>query len=581
MKTLDTLVLFVCAIILQIRFSAQQNPPHCGIRQLNSSQLILLGGDTVHGDWPWHVAVYHRTRRSNDYACGGTIINDQFVLTAAHCVMNSDSGYQLVPSRIFVRMGIHNLDEFNPRAVQQHSVGKVHKFANFTRLFNDIALLELNTVIQFTEYVQPACLNREEDITGQQGTVVGWGLTEDDETSPTLRQAQLPVVDTVTCLKSDRVLFGHSLDDGMFCAGHMNGTGVCNGDSGGGLFIKRSNVWYLGGIVSFAKSRLDGDSGFCHRQSYGAFTKVQKYLSWIGDITKMQFKFGAVDSCYPAEEDDSTKTYRYYFPRNCGVYIPTGDRYSIEAKVFEFPWMAILRHDTRGFVCAGTLINKRYVLSAVHCFRGHEYMPNQVRLGEHTIGRDLDCNAGDGDNSTFVSEDCALPVRDYGIICIIRHPAYEFKKRSANIALVRVSEDIIFQDHIQPICLPLTANLRQYQPAKFFTSGWGFHSKSTDDKSSSVLRKGTVTVSDRSLCRDSQSAPIADDQLCVAGGPAFARNCAIDSGGPLGYGGNLHGTRFILFGIYTHTLGIYCSDSPMVYTNVSTHMNWILANMEV
>ncbi|XP_058819282.1 chymotrypsinogen A-like [Topomyia yanbarensis] len=308
----------------------------CGIPQIGGNELIVHGQETFSGDWPWHVALYHRKARSIEYACGGTIINDQFVLTATHCVMNSANGFQLAPNRVFVRMGIHDLEAFDPKSAQHHEVGKIHIFANYTRLVDDIALLELSTIIRFNDYVQPACLELERNITGEYGTVVGWGLTEDDETSTLLKRAELPIVDPVTCLKSDRVLFGQTLDDGLFCAGYTNGTSVCNGDSGGGLFIKRANTWFVGGIVSFSQTR-SGGTNYCYTKGYGAFTRVQRYLPWIREVARMPIEPVREVGVCSAEVPDSANPYPDYFPRHCGVYIARRIAGGNNARVFEFP----------------------------------------------------------------------------------------------------------------------------------------------------------------------------------------------------------------------------------------------------
>ncbi|XP_053683628.1 chymotrypsinogen A-like [Sabethes cyaneus] len=188
-------IIAMFTVLLATISCKRQEPLECGIPKIGGNELITTGKDTVMGDWPWHAAIYHRKGHSTDYVCGGTVISEEFIVTAAHCVMNAATG--------------------------------------------------LNTIISFSNYVQPACMNLEPNITGQYGTVIGWGLTEYDETSSILKKADIPVIEPVACLKTDRVLFGQTLDDGLFCAGYTNGTGVCNGDSGGGLFFRRSNKWFL------------------------------------------------------------------------------------------------------------------------------------------------------------------------------------------------------------------------------------------------------------------------------------------------------------------------------------------------
>jgi len=94
---------------------------------------------------------------------------------------------------------------------------------------NDIAIITLQTNIIFSSRVQPVCLWKSDKIdlqnlVGKPGTVVGWGLTEKGQISNALQEAKLPVVTTLTCLRSNRDLFGRLLTDGNFCAGTLNGS---------------------------------------------------------------------------------------------------------------------------------------------------------------------------------------------------------------------------------------------------------------------------------------------------------------------------------------------------------------------
>ncbi|XP_058836636.1 CLIP domain-containing serine protease B15-like [Topomyia yanbarensis] len=572
MISLQPLEFLLFVLLFRTVSSSQHNPQQCGIPKIDGNELIVHGQATSPGDWPWHVALYHRKGRSVEYACGGTIINDQYVLTAAHCVMNIANGFQLAPNRIFVRMGIHDLESFDPKSAQQHEVGKIHKFENFTRLIDDIALLELSTIIRFNPYVQPACVNLEPNITGELGTVVGWGLTEDDVTSVTLKQAEMPVIDPLTCLRSDRVLFGQTLNEGLFCAGYTNGTSVCNGDSGGGLFFRRANTWFLGGIVSFSQTR-SGGTNYCYTKGYGAFTQVQKYLSWMREITKMPLVSDSdVRVCKP-EVPDPAKTYPNYLPRQCGVYIPNRILGGQNARVFEFPWMVILQTDEKNFLCSGTLINKRYILTAAQCIKND--LPTKAILGEHTIEQDTDCNG---------TEDCAPPVRQYKIECVITHPDYSWRSKQNDIALIRLSEDVSCDDHVHPICLPYTEELRRYEPSRYIVTGWGI-TDPANPEISNILQKATIFPVNLTGCQDwlknlSNALVLHDGQLCAAGRePNLSDTCAGDSGAPLGYGAKLFGTRFVQFGIVSY--GVSCgTEAPAVYTNISYHMDWIFANMK-
>ncbi|XP_065073263.1 transmembrane protease serine 9-like [Ochlerotatus camptorhynchus] len=580
-KNVFNFIVLIVIILLSTKDTLQQDPFQCGIPQISRSELIVQGHDTIAGAWPWHAAIYHRNRRSDSYACGGTLISEQFVLTAAHCVFDPDNRQQLVNHRIFVRLGVHNLDLLNRKSFQQHEIHKIYKPINSTGddFRNDIAILELSTLVVLDDFVQPACLSLSKDLTNQYGTVIGWGVAENDDISRILKSTQIPVVDAVTCLKSNRKVFGNTLDEGIFCAGYTNGTSVCNGDSGGGLFFNVDNAWYLGGIVSYSKPR-DG-SNLCDPKSYGAFTKVYTYLPWISSVTKLKFLKDEealtaddlrpeLDSCEPSDVDPSKTYTNTLLPRNCGVYLTNRIIKGNRTDVFEFPWMALILYRTPHRVCAGTLISKRYVLTSTRCTWAY-IEPIKVRLGEHTIGQDRDCNGLD-DNS-----DCAPPVRDYRIECIIRHQSYTPGTISHTIALIRLDRNVQFEDHIQPICLPVTDFLKKLNPQKYIITGWG---DTELERKSMQLLKTFVTSAKPYFCR-SWIHPVFrkrdQRQLCVkqTDGPDA---CLGDSGGPLGYSAPYNGMRFIQFGIVSFGSG--CGAVPSIYTKVAYYMDWISANMK-
>lgn len=256
----------------------------CGRRKIKLNKAIVRGQDTSPGEWPWHAAVYRRTGFSDSYVCGGTLISDKFLLTADHCT-NDDNGNGLVSKRIFIRLGVHNLQALNLQILQQHDVLHVHRFGYSKGVKNDIAILELSTEVRFTEYVQPACINQVPDLTDQLGTVVGWGVTETDALTPVLKSSRMPAIGSIQCIESDRDIFGATLDRSLFCAGYTNGTTVCNGDSGGGIHFERDGAWYVGGLVSFTGVR---DSGhLCRTKGYAGFTNVFHFLPWIWNITQL------------------------------------------------------------------------------------------------------------------------------------------------------------------------------------------------------------------------------------------------------------------------------------------------------
>lgn len=259
----------------------------CGVPKQKPNRLIVRGHDTDPDDWPWHSTILHRAAKNGqpEYACGGTLLHQNFILTAKHCVQNEGTGYPLSASAIVVRLGVRELYSFHPN-LQEHSVLKVHRLKSETlsELNNDIAILELRTSVQFNEHVLPACIVDRPVPTGEFGTVVGFGRTESDQLSLVLKKVEMPVIDTGKCIRTDRAGYGGLLDEGMFCAGYLNGTTVCNGDSGGGFMSTLGGVWYVTGIVSFALAREPG-ANLCRQNTYSVFTRVLRYSEWIRNVT--------------------------------------------------------------------------------------------------------------------------------------------------------------------------------------------------------------------------------------------------------------------------------------------------------
>lgn len=240
----------------------------------------------------------------------------------------------------------------------------------------------------------------------------------------------------------------------------------------------------------------------------------------------------------------------------------------------EFPWMALMGYpglDGTEFQCAGTLISERYVLTGGTCV--YSKIPNVVRLGEHTIGQDPDCNAND-------ESDCAPPVKDVKIEYIVRHQDYDQRAKKNDIALIRLKEAIEFGDHIKPICLPVTTDLQNQRPERYIVTGWG-RTEFTGARSHTLQKATVPAVPDSAECQrafgDSGRITITEDHIC-AGELGGADTCAGDSGGPLGNVAQLNGLRFVQYGITSFGRG--CGEGASAYTNVSKFMNWIGANME-
>ncbi|XP_063077374.1 mite allergen Der f 3-like [Engraulis encrasicolus] len=279
-------VLLLCLTALLQDCSAQLDV--CGQASLNTR--IVGGQEAAVGAWPWQVSL---TRNGNHF-CGGALINNEWVLTAAHC-LNSNSALDGLSVRVSVR-SLGNADEGTTYQVDQI---ELHPSYNHTSYSHDIALVRLATsssssassssilrpISSFSNVLRPACLAAEGSTfnTGTSAWIAGWGSTQHGESlsSPqTLREVEIPLVDQSQCVAAYRG-YGISVTDNMLCAGLL-GTGgkdTCQGDSGGALVSKQGSVWLTMGVASFGVG--------CGEAQYpGVYTRVAPYESWIRSLTQ-------------------------------------------------------------------------------------------------------------------------------------------------------------------------------------------------------------------------------------------------------------------------------------------------------
>lgn len=177
-----------------------------------------------------------------------------------------------------VRVGEYDFQKTD-RAKHDHRVMRIvrHPQYNQSTYFSDIALLKVDRPIQFTNYVRPACLPDNQEFTGRNAVVVGWGSTSfGGPSSNILQQVTLPIWSNQECEQK----IGLRVYEVFMCAGLKNegGHDACQGDSGGPLLLRNTaDRWSVAGIVSW---------GFkCAQKGVpGVYTRVSQFNDWIADM---------------------------------------------------------------------------------------------------------------------------------------------------------------------------------------------------------------------------------------------------------------------------------------------------------
>ncbi|GLV43287.1 uncharacterized protein CBL_14035 [Carabus blaptoides fortunei] len=243
----------------------------CGMKTL-SHRIHAGSRQTEPKEWPWMVALLEGV---DTLFCGGVLITDVHVLTAAHCTNSRKR------ENIKIRLGEYDFSQRYETRAADFLVSELIQHSDFDRTTydNDIAIIKLNRRTTFNSYIWPICLPPPDlDFVNVSATVTGWGRQGYGtvNTSNVLMEVSLPVWTNDQCAKS----FSQTITKNVLCAaGYDGGKDSCQGDSGGPLQYQLENGrWVNIGIVSWGiKCGVPGRPG--------VYTRVNKYLNWIVDNT--------------------------------------------------------------------------------------------------------------------------------------------------------------------------------------------------------------------------------------------------------------------------------------------------------
>ncbi|KAH1021271.1 hypothetical protein HUJ04_010806 [Dendroctonus ponderosae] len=249
-------------------------------------ELVVGGSPATRKEFPHMVQLGYGDNPVR-WACGGSLISEQFVLTAAHCLDDRSLG-----NALYARMGFIDIDD--PEHLQEFNI--IQRFAHPQYFepshYHDIGLAKLAKQAQLNTWVRPACLYANRHSPWSKVIAIGWGRTEfgGDESKELLRVI-LELYGQPICNKVYKQQTGTSQlqegikDDLMICAGHSKDLkDTCQGDSGGPLQVYRTGdqnmscMYDIIGVTSFGKG-----CGLAVNIP-GVYTRVAHYLQWLEDI---------------------------------------------------------------------------------------------------------------------------------------------------------------------------------------------------------------------------------------------------------------------------------------------------------
>ncbi|XP_077618262.1 serine protease 38 [Crocuta crocuta] len=238
----------------------------CGHRYIQGK--IVGGMDVPERKWPWQVSVHY----AGLHICGGSIIDEYWILSAAHCFQKEKSteAFDMYVGLVDLNVAGSHTQWFEVNKVIIHPTYELYHPVG-----GDIALVQLKSRIVFSDSVLPVCI-APPDVNLQNVVcwATGWGvISQKGHTSDKLQEAQMPLISLLLC----QMLYGgpsYIMSD-MLCAGDIrNVKTVCEGDSGGPLVCEFNHTWLQVGVVSWGR-------GCTYPMFPAVYARVSYFSEWI------------------------------------------------------------------------------------------------------------------------------------------------------------------------------------------------------------------------------------------------------------------------------------------------------------
>ncbi|XP_069835977.1 complement C1r subcomponent isoform X2 [Dendropsophus ebraccatus] len=257
--------------------------PVCGKPQnpVTGVSRALYSKEAENGNFPWQALLVPGMGRA-----GGVLIDEKWILTAAHVLKPAGSTSNLNVNNLHVFLGDVMVDNLVKTGLAKVKAYHIHPEYSTDNHDHDIALIQLEKPVTMNSHVSPICLPESSEaslyVPGMMGYVSGFGVRENNINTNILRYVELPMGIRDDCQlylrtekESNMQIKNQKFTENMFCAGDFAlPQDACRGDSGGAYAVRQisSKTWFAMGLVSWGVD--------CGR-GYGFYTKVGNYIDWI------------------------------------------------------------------------------------------------------------------------------------------------------------------------------------------------------------------------------------------------------------------------------------------------------------
>ncbi|KAG9471134.1 hypothetical protein GDO78_015705, partial [Eleutherodactylus coqui] len=524
---------------------------------------IYGGTDAAPGEWPWHATLSYNGKPN----CGGSLISDKWLLTAAHCFDNTAVDIKRDPTLWRVHLGFTKMgyipEESSAVTVMLSRIVIHDDYTNYVQ-GHDIALVELSQPVNFTRFISPVCLPENTHRFHFRSTCYATGLEDVPEGVPLDSKRSLKKVPqtligwrTCNCIYNAQMRpeVSNPAKPSMFCMMETHGEkGPClastdncsHGDSGGPVVCNEDGVWFLAGAISFSQG--------CHlKDSPTIVTSASFYQDWIQQWTDSSVTFAPQSINVTDDVDNDTcSDLLSNLTSGCGFSnIDTSGSVSPGP----WPWQVDLWKDDRR-VCGGALISTTWVITAAQCFVGPDSSDSPS---------DWSVTIASGTQAMW-----QFPVQKISV-----HGSYITPQQGNNVALVQLSIPAPVGPYTAPICVPKSSHNISYNSSCWF-SGNDYQQPDATMHPSRGIKMDLVGPNQCNCIyshpkSDSPSVSILPGMICATRQKAIGDQCLRDFGGPLACKEN---KTWFLIGV--QSFGGGCDTLlPEVFTDLTQHERWI------